>query len=60
MRFEITSNGKWTGGSFKTEAEANAAAAKLPKDADDVIEVRPKGGIAREAKPSTSATIPKK
>jgi hypothetical protein len=42
QRFKIHVDGKWTGGSYGTKAEAEAVAKKLAGK----VEVLPKGGLA--------------
>ncbi len=50
MGFKLFINGKWSGGTFGSKAEAEAAAKKLRKSADDKVEVLAKGGAEKPPK----------
>jgi hypothetical protein len=51
-RFVVFRNGKWTGGSFASKEEADRAAPKFRKNADDKIEVsaKPVLGVQQSGK----------
>lgn len=51
-RFQVNVNGKWAGGSYATEAEANTAAKTIRKSADDDIKVVPRGAQTPSTTPS--------